>query len=397
MRLEALPARYGDCLLITFGEAAQAKRLLIDGGPSRVFPDSLAPRLEREREALGLLRDEPLRLDAVMVSHIDEDHIYGILELFQSMNQADDDQRPRAYDVTWLLHNSLDSLLGEGEGGVARRFGRETVLAGFSDAASLAQLHGGKFGHTAELVLQSYPQGTALASSAARLQIGRNPPDGLVLSFEQDTPRVLRLGDASLTIIGPLTEEVDALRDAWRSFKNKTSPKADLAAYLDKSVPNLSSIVALLESDGARVLLTGDARGDNILKGLEQADLLDEHGKISLDVLKLPHHGSERNVDVNFFERITAEHYVVSGDGTFGNPDRGMFEMLDAARPGGEYSIHMTFDAGECDATHKEWRATRKTKYVAAEHSLVGLFQAWKKNKKKIKFNAGPVDIVLGA
>src|SRR5262252_3492897 len=44
--------------------------------------------------------------------------------------------------------------------------------------------------------------------------------------------------------------------------------------YSDKSVPNLSSIVCLIEKNGKRVLLTGDARGDKIREGLDNAGLL---------------------------------------------------------------------------------------------------------------------------
>ena len=49
---------------------------------------------------------------------------------------------------------------------------------------------------------------------------------------------------------------------------------AALAAYVDESVPNLSSIVVLAEWMARRMLLTGDARGDKILEGLELVGLL---------------------------------------------------------------------------------------------------------------------------
>jgi hypothetical protein len=39
-----------------------------------------------------------------------------------------------------------------------------------------------------------------------------------------------------------------------------------------------------------------------------------------VDILKGPHHGSNRNVERIFFKRITADHYVFSGNGEHGNP-----------------------------------------------------------------------------
>ena len=51
-----------------------------------------------------------------------------------------------------------------------------------------------------------------------------------------------------------------------------------------------------------------------------------------VDLLKVPHHGSSNNLDDEFFERITADHYVFSGDGEHGNPERESLEMLLDAR-----------------------------------------------------------------
>ena len=51
-----------------------------------------------------------------------------------------------------------------------------------------------------------------------------------------------------------------------------------------------------------------------------------------VDLLKVPHHGSANNLDDDFFERITADHYVFSGNGEHGNPERETLEMLFDAR-----------------------------------------------------------------
>ncbi|RUW55470.1 hypothetical protein EOA32_01595 [Mesorhizobium sp. M1A.F.Ca.ET.072.01.1.1] len=73
-RIEALPAKYGDCLFLTFGNGTgRPTRILVDGGPPGVFSASLKTRLRNEQKAFP---DEvPLKLDVVMVSHIDQDHI----------------------------------------------------------------------------------------------------------------------------------------------------------------------------------------------------------------------------------------------------------------------------------------------------------------------------------
>jgi hypothetical protein len=122
----------------------------------------------------------------------------------------------------------------------------------------------------------------------------------------------------------------------------------EAADFSDESVFNLASIVVVAEAGGRTMLLTGDARGDDVREGLREAGLWREGGTLHVDLLKLPHHGSDRNVDEQFFRDVTADHYVVSGDGRHGNPEVATFEMLLAARAGGPpFTIHMTYPPAE--------------------------------------------------
>jgi beta-lactamase superfamily II metal-dependent hydrolase len=61
-----------------------------------------------------------------------------------------------------------------------------------------------------------------------------------------------------------------------------------------------------------------------------------------VDLLKVPHHGSDRNVTEGFFRQVTADHYVISADGRHDNPDPKMLAMLTNARGAAEYTIHLT-------------------------------------------------------
>ncbi len=122
---------------------------------------------------------------------------------------------------------------------------------------------------------------------------------------------------------------------------------AEIAAFLDDSVYNLSSLVVLAEVGAKRILLTGDGRGDHTLAGLEKVGRLDSKGKIALDVLKVPHHGSDRNVEVDYFKSVRAKHYVISADGKHDNPDVDTLEMIAAARTDDAFTIHLTYPTDE--------------------------------------------------
>jgi hypothetical protein len=142
----------------------------------------------------------------------------------------------------------------------------------------------------------------------------------------------------SIQVVGPTQANLDALREKWEEWLKKQEAriakgKLRLAAMADKSVPNLSSIQLLVEAEGKRLLLTGDGRGDHLLEALEDGGLLDDEGRIEVDVLKVPHHGSDRNVTRTFFETVRAKTYVISANGKDGNPDLPTLEWIVESRP----------------------------------------------------------------
>jgi len=47
-----------------------------------------------------------------------------------------------------------------------------------------------------------------------------------------------------------------------------------------------------------------------------------------VDVLKVPHHGSENNIDSDFVEAVIARDYVFCGNGNSGNPNKQVIEMM---------------------------------------------------------------------
>ena len=135
------------------------------------------------------------------------------------------------------------------------------------------------------------------------------------------------------------------------------------------------------------MLLTGDARGDKILKGLESGRGAGSRGKsMHVDMLKVPHHGSSNNLETGFFKRITADHYVFSGNGEHGNPERETLEMLfDARGEGAVYTIHLTYPIDEIDIERKKDAEKKHKVWSPAEHSLTALFKNNPKFAKKVR------------
>jgi hypothetical protein len=399
--LDVRRARKGDCLLLHFGTAEQPGLVMIDGGPSSVYGPQLKPRLAEIRTARGLAEEEPLPVDLLMVSHVDDDHIQGILDLTKEEIQALGAHRPRLLNVLDFWHNSFDAVIGhtpdELTAAVKDHFGTAAASGGgLADADVQAvedeSAEEPEVVRSALEVLASIEQGFRLRLDAGKLEFPLNSDFGGGLIMARAGGEAVEVpGGLRLTIAGPMQPELAQLHEKHQEWlealkKEGKSPPSALAAFVDKSVPNLSSIVVLAEADERRILLTGDARGDKILEGLELVGLLQPEETMEVDVLKVPHHGSANNLAPVFFERIVARHYVFSGNGEHGNPERESLEMLFRARGADPFVVHLTYPVDEIDAERKlDWeKEQNKEKARRAKKPATRVREDWSPEKHSL-------------
>ncbi len=387
--LDIMRARKGDCLMLHHGSEDNPRLLMIDGGPSGVYRQHLRPRILQIRKSRQMEDDQPLPVDVLVISHVDDDHVKGILDLTTELREQKGDNEPLLIRVRSLWHNTFDDLLDTtpAELDAAVGFG-EAAVSGRIEVAGDEELDVAK-------VLANIPQGRQLRDDAHLLKWKINDRfKGKLILAAKRTKRIALDGGLTFTVIGPMKDQLRALQDEhdrWlRELKKKgrKSPESMLAAFTDRSIPNLSSIVLLVEAGGRRILLTGDARGDNILKGLQLTGLLapGAGSTLHVEVLKVPHHGSSNNVTTSFFRRVTADHYVFSGDGEHGNPERETLEMLFEARGRAAFVMHFTHPISDIDVDRKkDWQKQqarekrRKAKvrpdWSPKKHSLTAFFK----------------------
>ena len=343
---EALEAAEGDALLLHWGKPADPRLAVIDGGPRGTYARTLRPRLQQIRQS-RVGRSETLPVRLAMVSHIDADHIAGMIDMFGEMVEAKEGSAPAPFEVDTLWHNSFDDLLGNDADELVDLLGpasRATIAA----STAGRPLPGG-LRHDSALVAASVNQGRQLRDQASGLGVPFNAEfDGKLVAAEPTTKVKVDVGGGlKFTVLGPFRNRVEDLQEKWaadlrkRASRSRAEAQAIAAATQDKSVTNLASISVLAEADGKSILLTGDARDDDLLDGLKAAKLLRD-GKCHVDVLKVPHHGSDKNVSTEFFTAVTADHYVFSANGKHDNPDVATFQMLTDARGRDKYTIHLT-------------------------------------------------------
>ena len=78
-------------------------------------------------------------------------------------------------------------------------------------------------------------------------------------------------------------KNLDKLKKEWKDWLNKKgrilNSEFELFKILDKSIPNLASIMFLAQIKNRTLLFTGDGLAQDIIKVLSQNAMLDKHGK----------------------------------------------------------------------------------------------------------------------
>jgi hypothetical protein len=169
-----------------------------------------------------------------------------------------------------------------------------------------------------------------------------------------------------------------------------------IPSYKNVTTPNVASLMLMVEEDGKRILLTGDAQQDYVVAGLEKTKFLAAGGGLHLDVLKVQHHGSEHNVDAEFCRRVSADHYVFCGNGSSGNPEPHVVRMVLESRLGAPAKRTLAPEAQDKSFTFWFSTTSKSTKAGSDEHdNFVELEKELAKMKKeakgklKLRFNKG--------
>ncbi|OXI43524.1 AVAST type 1 anti-phage system MBL fold metallo-hydrolase Avs1a [Burkholderia aenigmatica] len=337
-KLKMYRAKNGDAFLIELAE----QYILIDAGYASTFCDEIVPDLL-------LLRQAGKRLSLVLCTHIDMDHIGGMIE-FISSNGPPEARHIIEVDEFW--HNSLRSL-PEATG---LRDSREDQLL-----LQAIQRRGypSPVGSPPTVNPVGARQGSSLARLLKKFGYRWNGGDGTRCIQTQAAPMELARG-VDIHVIGPSQDRLEALRSWWirelqrLSYRgsghlsdlaedayemscasvagSKTATVTQIAAgssqrlidtYIpDTSLTNGSSIATILRGEGTSMLFLGDAWAEDIVSRIKATGL----ETAIFDVIKVAHHGSKHNCSVELLQHIDASCFLISSDGSrHGHPD---FEVL---------------------------------------------------------------------
>lgn len=380
MRIRIYQSDKGDCLLVT---GADGTNILVDGGMKNAFQ-------EHVRADLGRLAKRNEALDLVYVSHIDQDHISGVLELLDNVmawrvyryrkSQGANVKAPafpEMPEIRHIWHNAFSDVLGKNAGPVENLLAQSSLVLGLSADPRLQQIAA-----THHELAFSIAEAIRVSQRVAAGQLGiplNRAFAGKLALVRAAGAAPIRIGGMRASVIGPFKRDVEKLREEWdlwlrqnkdRIRKLKRDAEADahaignsadrlselLAARVDElgnrdkvTAPNLASLMLLLEEGATKVLLTGDGHWKDIVDGLRHCGKLDAQGRLHVDVLKIQHHGSEHNHNEKMAEKITARHYVFCGNGKHDNPDPRVVKLVceshHKARPQDRFTLWFSCSA----------------------------------------------------
>ena len=279
--IKAIQAENGDALLINYGGENDLRHILVDGGTADTTP-ILLDILASSR------RNGRLRLEALVITHYDLDHIDGVLGLLRN--------KPEWLDIDDIWFN-----------------GRKHLVA--------ADLLGAKEGDELSTLIDGhYSWNDKFGGKAIRIRPNSVELDGgmMVWVLSPDQQRLSAL--AAKWPVGKAMHPVEdgAIKSPDHLGKTETWPPGSFISmattkfHEDSSVANGSSIALMLGYEGKLVLLAGDAF-PSVMRSALNIHWPSQKPKIAL--LKLSHHGSKANTDSSFLNAIDCRRFLFSTSG----------------------------------------------------------------------------------
>lgn len=329
----------GDSFLISFGEDKKT-HILIDGGTGSTYKTYLRPKL-LELASKGEV------LSLVIVSHIDADHIAGILELIKENGDANN---PQIIPIQEMWHNSYRHIQFRAKGNKQVEPLEEEILKSIVRNGLPKEKEGLNQYVSAE-------QGSSLASLLLKGNYRWNSAfDGqAVIAGRQ---RIEISNDVSITVLSPDKRELEDLERHWFDKLNamrygfkfaegelfddafefllaqekgkqlkvkKIAKEIDILSLArekfveDTKVTNRSSIAIIMKYNGCKLLFLGDSVPSVVLQNLKSLEYNED--QCEFDFIKIAHHGSEANTSLDLLRETKASNYIFSTNGTYGHPD----------------------------------------------------------------------------
>lgn len=331
MKIKAFPASYGDSFLIQFEYEEKKYNILIDCGFKNTYTNYIKSEL-----------DSIEKLDLLVLTHIDDDHIKGAVELFTDYDVL------KKLDIKNIWFNDLYQIIKD----------KYDIKMDLTTEKKDEGLSNGVFDEGVSFESAKTLSNYILES---RYSTVWNKEIGLIQCNDKLYRELYPINrDIKFVLLSPNSNRIDQLLSEWCNeikieidnikidneyvnsfydyFKNYDKfsnvfdeecsckqvdfEKLSGKEFDDSSIANNSSIAFFIEIKDKRVLFLGDANAQDIKESLRKYIQDNNIDKIKFDLVKLSHHGSKNNITTDFFKIFYSDRYLVSSNGKrYNHPD----------------------------------------------------------------------------
>jgi beta-lactamase superfamily II metal-dependent hydrolase len=262
IKLITLTESNADSFLLKFGYPTRNRHVLIDGG--------LKGDGRRAIKLIEEIIEQGDIIDLVILTHVDLDHINGLLALFKSDIITSKTVGKVLFNVP---HSKIELDIIKDK----------KTQCGYKQGNELLEL----------IINKDIKLNPALQGDKFKID------DELVIDILSPTQSVVELDHAKWrdTNIGS-DEDDDYNKELLlkKTFKEESKPQ------------NISSIVCMVKYKNSKLLFCGDSVPSQILSGISDVT--------PVDLFKIPHHGSHYNISKLLIERFPTGKYLIPGNKT---------------------------------------------------------------------------------
>jgi len=301
IEFEFFEAGCGDSILVSTDEGTH---ILIDGGEEGTYRESIEPTLYDKNID---------KIDLVVLTHIDNDHICGFIEMLEDKDGVNKIQEIwfNSYDGMKVQQN-MTGEIGFREGDLFEELIKEYDIT-----------------HRKNIFL---PKGVSLKDR--EFSINADIKFTLLSPQKTDLDKLEVKWDkfrenSNKDIAGKSPFDNRNIEDVYSEFQDTVLKKTDktktLSSATNTSSANRSSIAFILEYQEKKFLFLGDADIKVITKSLLALDM----DNLEFEFIKLSHHGSKSNINQEFLHVVKTDKFIILTDGSrHRHPDKETIALI---------------------------------------------------------------------
>ena len=295
IKFEFLKAGKGDCTLITVDKGTDKEvNILIDGGVSETYDDT-----KNKSRTLRAKLKEIQSLDLVVLTHIDNDHICGLIKLVE-----DDTHRHKIKELWFNSSDYIQVNISSEEKG----YGESNYFKNLMNELKEEYPH---FKYRDDVFMENKTQYLYGNIELTLLSPYHEQLVNLSKKQKEWNEKRIKKGQKIIRFCGS-----KGVKEVSRTTSNTTKKETE---------KNASSIAFILSYKNKNFLFLADA---DIKIVNESLKLLDKD-LLKFEFIKLSHHGSKNNINPEFLNLTNTNKYVILTDGqSYNHPNKETIQLI---------------------------------------------------------------------